>query len=116
MGFIPIFITLGGFVFLFVMLVNHNLNQKKKSYYAKRTELNEVLGAINSSGSFTNELDLAQMERAYLDLKATAIDSTSLQRVKGLVVDMRRIKFQYQNLKDTKPYYYVGKLFGHSDI
>lgn len=120
MGFIPIFITLGGFVFLFVMLVNNNLNSKKKSYFMRLEVLKKMLAEAYPTITVSDNVDLKALEHRYREVKNSAtssIDATAADiRINSEFAACKLARFQYQRLKETKPYYFVAKLFGHADI
>ena len=119
MGFIPIFITLGGFVFLFMMLVNHNLNSKKKAYYNGLEALKGMVTDAYPTVSVGDKTDLKSLELHYREARNRAVSpkgDPGNDRINKQFAACKLAKFQYQQLKDTKPYYFVATLFGHADI
>lgn len=114
MGFVPIFITLGGFVSLFALLVNYNMKAKKKRYMALLEELRELLG---HSPSVPLPLGLMALEAQYQQMKIGAeIPSERLEKIRLLLQDSKRERHHYQQLIQTKPYAFVARLFGHRSI
>ncbi|WP_209331950.1 hypothetical protein [Lunatimonas salinarum] len=114
MGFVPIFITLGGFVLLFSLLVNYNMGAKRKRYLALLDELRTQL-----DHRFSQPLpsDLKGLEYRYQELKkGTSVSSEGLERLGKLLQDAKRARHQYLQLIGTKPYEFVAKLFGHRPI
>jgi len=119
MGFIPIFITLGGFVFLFVMLVNYNLNSKKKAFFICLEALKKMVIEAYPKIAVGDEVDLKALEHRYRDAKkspTSSSDASADTKINAQFAACKMARFQYQQLKDTKPYFFVAKLFGHADI
>ncbi|MCC5936273.1 MAG: hypothetical protein JJU34_03220 [Lunatimonas sp.] len=114
MGFVPIFITLGGFVSLFALLVHYNMGVKKKRYLAILADLHVLLG---HSPTTPLPLDLKALEGHYQRMRVgTAIRSEDLEKVRLLLQDAKRERHNYMQLIQTKPYAFVAKLFGHRAI
>ncbi|HLW20652.1 MAG TPA: hypothetical protein VKX33_10025 [Cyclobacteriaceae bacterium] len=123
MGYIPIFLYLGSFVFLFVMVVNNSIKSKKKQYRQSLAELAEVLK--NNSRQFPTMAPLAhpvtleEAERYYLALKDLAGEEKQQlisQRVRPVLGRTRQRQHWYNNMLKTKPYSMVAGLFGHSPL
>ena|SRR5690554_3546006 len=123
MGYIPIFLYLGSFVFLFVMVVNNSIKSKKKQYKQSMDELAEVLKT--NSRQFTTMASLAlpesleEAERYYLALKEVANEEKQQsisQRVRPVLGRTRQRQHWYNNMLKTKPYSFVAGLFGHSPL
>jgi hypothetical protein len=119
MGFIPIFITLAGFVFLFVMLVNQNLNSKRKAYFLNVEVLKKMVVNAYPTVPITGKIELKRLEQKYREAKKQEMSKKGDELDKQIDAQLAACKmarFQYQQLKDTKPYYFAAKLFGHRDI
>ncbi len=119
MGFIPIFITLGGFVFLFVMLVNYNLNSKKRSFFIRLEALKKMVAEAYPTITVSDNVELKALEHLYRETKnrpPSSIEALIDTKINSQFAACKMARFQYQQLKETKPYYFVAKLFGHADI
>ncbi|WP_158861447.1 hypothetical protein [Lunatibacter salilacus] len=119
MGFIPIFISLGGFVFLFVMLVNYNLNSKKKLYFFRLVSLKKIVSEAYPAIPVGDDVELKALEHQFREAKKQSISSHDASvdtKIDSQFAACKMARFQYQRLKDTKPYFFVAKLFGHEDI
>jgi len=122
MGFIPIFITLGGFVFLFVMLVHQNLKQKKNKI---RHELSLISSELNS---ISNQINKVSGQKVYSIEEAI----TTLQKIGGMsnsvefqslasgirqkLGELKRLRFEHNKLIETKPYSFAAKITGHQPL
>ncbi|WP_439481689.1 hypothetical protein [Cyclobacterium plantarum] len=124
MGFIPIFISLGGFVFLFVILVHYNLLQKRKNM---QTALQHIAGLMDNLGmDKTDEpqnsfpvIDLSKTERLFREMRnsqGTANGPESTKLLEEKILQAKRIRYEYNKLIKTKPYSFVAKLLGHREI
>jgi hypothetical protein len=119
MGFIPIFITLGGFVFLFVLLVNYNLNSKRKTYFSQVEALKKMLNDTYPEMSVEEDSELKAMELQYREKSNRAKpsnDMTADAKINSQFAACKMARFQYQQLRETKPYFFVAKIFGHTAI
>lgn len=119
MGFIPIFISLGGFVFLFAILVNYNLNSKKKSYFNRLESLKKLVSEAYPTIPTEDTVELKTLERQFREMKKRSLSSNDRSadtKIDSQIAACKMARFQYQQLKETKPYYFVAKVFGHADI
>lgn len=123
MGYIPIFLYLGSFLFLFVLVVNNSIKSKKKQYQESLGKLLDVLKengkAFPEMASTTLPSNLEGAEKYYASLKETAgEEKTTLlrQRVRPLLGRVRQQQYWYNNTIKTKPYSFVAGLFGHSPM
>lgn len=119
MGFIPIFITLGGFVFLFVMLVNYNLNSKKKTYFNQLESLKKKLKETYPAIPVGDNLQLKALELRFREINNQAtptIDLAAKAKINSQFAACKMARFQYQQLRETKPYFFVASIFGHAAI
>ncbi|WP_114752169.1 hypothetical protein [Pleomorphovibrio marinus] len=116
MGFIPIFITLGGFVFLFMMVVHQHFKGKKRLYFRILGEIEALLfPGKNVDAAHPN---LKGLEQHLLALRETGQSTPpeDLQRAGMLIKEAKLLRHQYQELRNTKPYSFVAQLLGHSAI
>lgn len=122
MGFVPIFITLGGFVFLFVVLVQQNLRQKKRAFsldwetlvsrvrdgsWLKLTEQNPEGGGLDS---------LERLLRSAAKSTSNPAEKAEMESLKEVLGRAKRTRYEYNNLIGTKPYSFVASLFGHHPL
>ncbi len=119
MGYFPIFLYLAGFLLLFIMVVSNHLVNKKKQYLRSLEELAVRLQELHSKTNFTTPNSLAEAERYYQSLKASA-DNELLnyinQSVKPLITKARLQLHWYNKLIMTRPYSFVARITGHSAI
>ncbi len=123
MGFLPIFLTLGAFVFLFAMVVHRNFQKKKKDYFTFLDQYNLLMSDLKDqhhSGFRQMEgWSLEEVEASLQLQKDPEAKNASLEKLsnaKHYLREAKRIRYQYQNLLQTKPYSFVGKLMGHRPI
>lgn len=110
MGFIPILVTLGGFLLLFILVVNQSIKTKKEQYKAALSELAKTLNMENLSASPSVE---------ELEQQLSGLSGPTDPRAKSSKILLGRAKLlrhQYNRLISTKPYSFVAKLAGHSSI
>lgn len=124
MGFIPIFITLGGFVFLFVAVVHQNFLKKRKEYQTNFEEFTGILHQLhiklNAPLAVPKDKNLEHYEKYYYELKNLAGIDAHTEHLSGLakskLIGCRRARHQYDNLLTTKPYSFVASIMGHKPI
>lgn len=109
MGFVPIFLTLAGFVLLFIMVVSHSIKSKKEQYKTTMATLLKLLGMESTEPFPTDELIGQQLTR--LSSESSASDSPS-----RLFGKAKLLKHQYNQLIETMPYKIVAKITGHHSI
>lgn len=120
MGFVPIFITLGGFVFLFVLLVHQNMRQKKSVFSSAWKDLEHQLQQHQKTPA--NKLapgDLEGAEKSYRSLqKAASEDAGQMDTAtfNELLLHLKRARYEYNNLVRMRPYSFVANLFGHRPL
>lgn len=116
MGFVPIFITLGGFVFLFVLLVQQNLRQKKRSF---NTDLHSLALQVQDPGMTPPETlvreGLESLEKRLRSANAAA-EKMERREFGELLARAKRTRYEYNHLLRTKPYSFVASLFGHHPL
>jgi hypothetical protein len=121
MGFVPIFITLGGFIFLFVLLVHQNMRQKKSTFLSAWQDLElQIQQHPNAAAGKLDTGDLEAAEQAYRSFQesgpADAERPADANKVKKLLIRSKRARYEYNNLVRMKPYSFVAKLFGHRPL
>ncbi|GGZ27083.1 hypothetical protein GCM10007049_19820 [Echinicola pacifica] len=104
MGFVPIFVTLGGFIFLFFMVVNKSITRKKLQYKSTLESLSQTLGSSD------NTLNLDAISKS---LASHPQSSTETQHLHGKA---KLYRHQYNQLIETMPYKIVAKIAGHELI
>ncbi|MDN3670082.1 hypothetical protein QWY93_12180 [Echinicola jeungdonensis] len=107
MGFVPIFLTLGGFVLLFVMVVHISIKNKKEQFLLAYKQLAELLHKpLPPSGLSSRNLN-------ELEESASAAPSSSIKKQLGTAKILRH---RYQELIKEKPYNLIAKIMGHTSI
>jgi hypothetical protein len=115
MGFIPIFITLGGFVFLFVMVVNQHFKGKKRAYFHLLNDLHQLLYSGENPGEA--QASLKTLEQRFQALRQSGqLPAEHLHKAGFLIKEAKLLRHQYQKLIGTKPYSFVAQVMGHSAI
>jgi hypothetical protein len=123
MGYIPIFLYLGSFIFLFILVVANNIKNKRILYQNSLDllvlNLKEVSGPSMAVKLGLENLNLIQLEGIYHSLKAKG-DKELIkhldQNVKPSLAQARLNRYWYNKLIKQKPYYYVARLIGYSPI
>ncbi len=121
MGFVPIFITLGGFIFLFVLLVHQNMRQKKSSFLSAWQDLElQIQQHPNTAARKLDTGDLDAAERTYRSFqKSVPSDAERTEDAKNFnkfLIRSKRARYEYNNLIRMKPYSFVANLFGHRPL
>ncbi len=115
MGFIPIFITLGGFVFLFMMVVHQHLKGKKRNYSGLLNELQQLLNSVDSLEEAKGSLKSLE-QRLHSFRQSGQTPPELLERASFLIKEAKLLRHQYNTLTRTKPYSFVAQVMGHSAI
>jgi hypothetical protein len=123
MGFIPIFLYLGGFIFLFMMVVANNLKNKRllyqKSFGQLVSNLRELDEDLTMQTTPLEKLKLGEVERYYQSLKINANEERLAflkQKVKPTLAQTKLHLYWYNKLIKAKPYNFVAKIMGYSPI
>lgn len=120
MGFIPIFITLGGAVMLFMMVVNITLKTKKNQVFNLQTKVLEAMQKIGGKEVMDLKLDatdITAMKATYLQVKSKLKDNERElfeKEIKKPFQTAKLIKSQYNELLKKKPYSIVAKTLGYN--
>ncbi|GAB3646485.1 hypothetical protein GCM10028791_06770 [Echinicola sediminis] len=109
MGFIPILVTLGGFILLFFLVVNQSIKNKREQY---KTALNTLSKNLNMNNSVSPSLKA--LEERFSTLSEA--NNTDIKSSKALLGKAKLLRHQYNQLITTKPYSFVAKIAGHSAI
>ncbi|WP_143961767.1 hypothetical protein [Litoribacter populi] len=109
MGFIPIFLTLAGFIFLFFMVVENSLKNKQKAFEEQFYLLKEQL-AIKEPMKPTRA-NLVSMEDLYLKQ-----EKDRRGEAKQYLSQSKLFLYQYNRLLKKKPYSFVAKISGRQSI
>ncbi|MBT0812614.1 hypothetical protein KIH41_15100 [Litoribacter ruber] len=109
MGFIPIFLTLAGFVFLFYTVVENSLKNKQKAFEEKFYLLKERL-AVQEHLKPTRA-NLVHLENIYLKK-----NPAEKEAAKGPLSQSKLYLYQYNRLLAKKPYNFVAKISGRQSI
>jgi hypothetical protein len=124
MGYLPIFLYLASFIFLFLLVVNNSIKNKKKQYHTALEDLvTKMKGhATKASGRpIAVDATLEEVELQYQTLKSSADPSdregmAHLNQIKLTLGRVRQQQYWYNNMVKTKPYSFVAKLFGHKSL
>ncbi|WP_200976170.1 hypothetical protein [Echinicola sp. 20G] len=107
MGFVPIFLTLGGFIFLFVLVVNHSIKSKKEQYKAALAHLSSLLPNNKASEDTPSLEKLASLIDKDKDKSSEILSSFGKAKL---------LRHQYNELIKKSPYSFVAKVSGHNPI
>ncbi|WP_215222961.1 hypothetical protein [Echinicola shivajiensis] len=110
MGFIPILLTFGGFVFLFALVVNQSIKAKKEQYKTALSKLADSLNLEMKDQDFNIDKIEAEIK------KVQDMDSQKTKSLKVLLGKVKLLRHQYNELIATKPYSFVAKSFGYRAI
>ncbi|WP_194774166.1 hypothetical protein [Pararhodonellum marinum] len=114
MGFVPIFLTLSGFLFLFVMVVTQTFKAKLKQYQNSLDHLAQILDSKDSSSR-----DFSELEANFLLQKQNQTDPVAVDKVNRArphLQSAKRLKMEYNRLIKTKPYQFIAKVIGYTPI
>lgn len=120
MGFIPIFITLGGAVMLFMMVVNITLKTKKNQVFNLQAKVLEAMQKIGGKEVMDLKLDatdITAMKATYSQVKNKLKDNERAlfeKEIKKPFQTAKLIKSQYNELLKKKPYSIVAKMLGYN--
>ena len=111
MGFIPLFIMLGGGCLLFFLTVKNALQRKlnhQKELLFKLNSLNPELGILVEDSSDPDLLIAA--------LKEIHIEKNIAQKALKIIRDLKVNRIQYNSLLKKPPYNWVGKIARFQEI
>ena len=111
MGFIPLFIMLGGGALLFYLTVKNALQRKlnnQKELLFKLNSLNPELGILVEDSSDPDLLIVA--------LKEKQLKKNTAKEALQIIRDLKVNRIQYNALLKKAPYNWVGKIAGLQKI
>lgn len=111
MGYIPLFIMLGGGCLLFYLTVKNALQRKlnyQKELLFKLNSLNPALGILVEDSSDPDLLITA--------LKEKQLEKNIAQKALKIIRDLKVNRIQYNQLLKKAPYNWVGKIAGFQEI
>lgn len=119
MGYLPLFLTFGGFIMLFMMVVSSTFSNKKKrliqlseqalSIMHRLDQSTPVQGASNKQTVEQAIQDFQAKKEAFLKSNPEVMEKELLPTIKNL----KMAKAGYNQLLAEKPYSFIGKLMGH---
>ncbi|HLT06511.1 MAG TPA: hypothetical protein VK014_03235 [Cyclobacteriaceae bacterium] len=124
MGYLPIFLYLASFVFLFLLVVNNSIKNKRKQFEATLAEVAARLKGYAANGAGTGILSeaksLEEADQQYQTLRASIAQdpahSAWLTQTKMALGRLKQQQYWYNNLIKSMPYSIVAKLFGHKAL
>ncbi|WPR73601.1 hypothetical protein [Algoriphagus sp. NG3] len=105
MGFIPLFIMLGGGCLLFFLTVKNTLQRKlnhQKELLFELNSLNPALGIVVE--------DTSDPDWLIAELKNKKLEKGITQKALAIIRDLKVNRIQYNNLLKKAPYNWVGKI------
>lgn len=122
MGYIPFFLTLGGFIMLFIMVVNSTFKSKKN----RLNQLSEQALAIMGKFGWQEKEALAGKNalvsvavQSFQENKEVFLKSNPEIFEKELIPIMKSLKLSkasYNQLVAEKPYSFIAKIMGHQPL
>ena len=118
MGFIPIFLTLGGAVMLFIMVIHQSLKSKKKQFETLCDVTWEGLSQVNPEASDKTpsfERINSLYKKTKSELKDDQLGFYNAQ-IKKPIQEAKLIRIHYNNIIAKRPYSFVAKIFNIQPI
>ena len=125
MGYLPIFLYLASFIFLFLLVVNNSIKSKRKQYQASLDDLSSRLQgyAVRAAGAhvIAPAVTLEQAEHRFQELKSMSDpynqeEAASLTQLRLALGRVKQQQYWYNNMVRTKPYSFVARIFGHKPL
>ncbi|EPR68002.1 hypothetical protein [Cyclobacterium qasimii] len=123
MGFIPIFLTLGGFVFLFMMVVHQNFKQKKHLFESELKDLTASISRLSKSSNaalpFSKGNNIKEVERLLQSLnkeEKTVEAQNETNALRQKLGEVKMLRYNYNKLIETKPYSFVATVMRDHSI
>jgi|SRR5690606_6482445 len=125
MGYLPIFLYVASFIFLFLLVVNNSIKSKRKQYQASLDDLATRFQGYpvkaTAANTATPAFSLEQAERQLQELKAKSDpekqeEAAYLAQLRLALGRVRQQQYWYNNMVRTKPYSFVAKIFGHRTL
>lgn len=117
MGFIPIFITLGAAVLLFILVVRQSIQSKKSQF--KEFCAQTWLGLQTFQTEKEEIPSFEEIKKSYLEIKPMVKPDREVyfnQEVRKPYQQAKLVQAQYNKLIVKKPYSFISKLFGYQSI
>ena len=110
MGFIPIFLTMGGACLLFFLTVRNSMQRRLNRHYELRQELIQ----IQSLKELVNESNTVDdfLKRGKSEGKKLKLDQNAATKIRELKIN----RLQYNQLIQKAPYNWVAKLSGFQRV
>jgi hypothetical protein len=122
MGYLPIIITLAGFVGLFWLVVNQSILTKKKSILQLQRAFFDGLeksGSLTKNNANLSKESLRIIDSEYQKVKSNLTaktESTFQKEIKPVYHSLKITVSQYNKLIGQKPYSFVAKGMGHKPL
>lgn len=122
MGYIPFFLTLGGFILLFVMVVNSTFKSKKNRVNQLSEQAIAIMGKFGLQGKeASNEKNtlVSVAVQSFQENKEAFLKSNPEIFEKELIPIMKSLKLSkasYNQLVAEKPYSFIAKIMGHQPL
>lgn len=122
MGYLPLFLTFGGFIMLFMMVVSSTFSNKKKRLLQLSEQALSIMHGLDQSIQVQGAGSKQAVEQAIQGFQAKKEDflkSNPEVMEKELLPTMKNLKMAkagYNQLLAEKPYSFIGKLMGHQPI
>jgi len=123
MGYIPIFLTLGGFVFLFVMVVHQNFKQKKQLFESALKNISATIRSIPKTSHadypLPDVINIKKAERLLQSLskeEKTGEVQNQTNDIRQKLGEIKSLRYNYNKLIETKPYSFVATLMRHHSL
>lgn len=110
MGFIPIFLTLGGACLLFFLTVRNSMQKKLNRHLELRQELKEIEKLKDLV--IQSETVEAFLKKIKTEAKSLNLDSSAKDKIRDLKVN----RVQFNQLIAKAPYNWVAKISGFQPI
>ncbi|UJP64596.1 hypothetical protein [Mongoliitalea daihaiensis] len=122
MGYIPFFLTLGGFIMLFFIVVNSTFKNKKQRLVWLSGQVFTIMYSLDNTLTqpTSEKLDevhvaIESFRRHKEDLKKAnpeVFENELLPTIKSL----KLAKAAYNQLLEEKPYSFIAKIMGHQPL
>lgn len=121
MGFLPIFLYIGGFLFLFIIVVANSFKSKKEQYRHDVKNLVALLDELYpQSGTAPLEKgNLKEVEKYLQSLKLNTDKGRSTEldhRIMPYLAQAKMHLHWYNKMVRTKPYSFVATMLGYKPI
>lgn len=109
---------------MFVILVHYNLLQKRKNMQTELLDISRLFGNLGMDRTHEPQnsypdLSPSKAENLLREMRRSSqavTDPESAILLEEKILQVKRIRYEYNNLIKTKPYSFVAKLLGHRVI